>query len=67
MTPDMTIKPRILLCHHEDGHVTHYVGGRRVSAAAFRKRFRELIEQGRLIPALPQSTGFGYRVVWEFK
>lgn len=46
MTPDMTIKPRILLCHHEDGHVTHYVGGRRVSAAAFRRRFRELIEQG---------------------
>ena len=57
---------RLLICHHVvDGHVNHYVGDKRVDASEFRSKFRELAD--RLQPALPQSTGFGYRVVWETK
>lgn len=55
---------RFLIAHHiRDGHTNHYVGGRLVDAAEFRAKFRDLKQQ--LVPSVPQSTGFGYRVVWE--
>lgn len=58
------IEKRLLVCHHvKDGHVNHYVGGKLVDACEFRRAFREL--GGKLLPARPQSTGFGYRIVWE--
>lgn len=57
---------RLLLCHHiRDGSVNHYVGSKPVDVAEFRERFRDLRRQERLTPALPESTGFGYRIVWE--
>lgn len=57
---------RLLIAHHlNDGHTNHYVAGKLVTPTDFRTKFRELSD--RLAPALPQSTGFGYRVVWETK
>ena len=57
---------RLLMCHYvQDGRTNHYVDRRPVDAAEFRRVFRELGDQ--LAPALPQSTGFGYRIIWEPK
>ena len=55
---------RLLACYHSHSGITnHYIGGKRVDADTFRAKFRELGD--RLVPARPQSTGFGYRIAWE--
>ena len=55
---------RLLACYHfRTGATTHYIGRKRVDAETFRTKFREL--GLRLAPTRPQSTGFGYRIVWE--